>query len=83
LGVTERFWLTVFGVGIIALAIFNATKIGQYPTGDPRNEPTFWVVVLGFALALAGLAIISGLRGGQRRAGRRKMGQPERDKDDR
>ena len=66
----------------MGLAIFNAMKIGQYPTGDPRNEPLFWLVALGFAFLLAGLAVMSGVRGGQRRGGRHKIAQPESDQED-
>jgi hypothetical protein len=66
-GVPERFWLIAFGVGIAVLAVFNAMKAGQYPLGDPRNDPRFWVVALGISFVLAGIAVVSGIRGGSRR----------------
>jgi hypothetical protein len=65
--VSERFWLIAFGVGIGVLAVFNAMKAGQYPPGDPRNDPRFWVMALGISFAVAGIAVVSGLRGGRRR----------------
>ena len=73
LGADERFWHFVFGVGITWLAITSAMKVGQYPAGDFRNEPLFWVVALGFSAVFGGLAIVSGLRGGPRVA-RRPIG---------
>ena len=62
-GAGDRFWLIVFGLGIISLAIFNEMKMGSYPLGDVRNEPVFWVIALGFACGLGGLSIIGGMRG--------------------
>lgn len=71
MGAAERFWLIVFGAAIIWLATTSAMKSGQYPTGDLRNEPLFWMVALGFGFVLGGLAVLSGLRGGMR-GGRRR-----------
>jgi len=34
----------------------------DYPAGDPRNEPIFWIVVGVIALLFAGVSVVAALR---------------------
>jgi hypothetical protein len=56
-------------LGLVAFALFTAyVLIGRlldprtYPSGDPRNEPAFWVAVALLGLVLVTLVLVAAAR---------------------
>lgn len=72
--VSERFWLIVFGVGLILLVLAGPTSMGEYPRGSLRNEPIYWLVLTAIGVGFGVFLIVGGLRGG-RRPHRRRLSE--------
>lgn len=51
-------------VGPVVLLVFAVRTLGphDYPAGDIRNEPLFWVAVGGFVLVIIGAMLVGSIR---------------------
>jgi hypothetical protein len=63
LGSRTNAWNLLIASAVILIVAAGAIfSPHDYPAGDPRNEPIFWIVVGAIALLLAGAAVVGAIR---------------------